>query len=308
MGDALRCLPYAVDAVTNRTAIGTFIPGNASWLYGLVGPVVMGGLSSLAKSKLDKGLAFGLMASWAVAVGLVAASDKSYLDGAQAWFPKGEEVVALRETVSIAHGDLAAAEKELMRLESKPGVNVTGTIATARRRWQAEDLKKSAKQEKDEAEAKLAAAQAKAKAERERVVREEGKLERAILKDPSRGEAWNALFAIFAVINFVGPYAIGRVIEKWRREHGAAKAEAQEGHYAREGAKILRETRAAQKAHAMQFFGPAVEKLLQRGVSAELLNGIDGAEIAGAAAERFDRSVNAQKFRRGLRLWGPSRS
>jgi hypothetical protein len=29
---------YAVDAVTSRTAIGTFLPGNASWLYGLSVP------------------------------------------------------------------------------------------------------------------------------------------------------------------------------------------------------------------------------------------------------------------------------
>jgi hypothetical protein len=113
---------------------------------------------------------------------------------------------------------------------------------------------------------------------------------------------------MFAVINFVGPYAIGRVIAKWRRELGAAKSAAQEDHYEREGAKILRETRPAQKAHAMQFFGPAVEKLPQQGVAAEILNGIDGAEIAGTAAERFDRGINAQKFRPRLRLWGVDRS
>jgi hypothetical protein len=80
---------YAVDAVTSRTAIGTFLPGEASWLYGLVGPVLIGGIGSLAKEKIDKAAAFGLMASWALFVGLVTASDEKFMNGAQAWFPKG---------------------------------------------------------------------------------------------------------------------------------------------------------------------------------------------------------------------------
>ncbi len=305
---AMLGVAYAVDAVTSRTAIASFIPGTASWIYGLVGPVLIGGLSSLAKSKIDKGVALGLMASWALAVGWVTASDKEYLDAAQAWFPKSEDVAAQREALSIARLDRDAAEKEGAQLEGKPAGSVTAAIAEARRRWQAQELEKSAKAEKAEAAAKLEAAKAKSKAARDRVVREEGKLERALLGDGSRKEAWYALFAIFTVINFVGPYGIGRVIEKWRRDHGAAKASAQESHYARAGAKILRENRPAQKARAMQLFGPAVEKLMERGVTAELLNAVDGADVSAAAAERLDRSVNPQKFRPRLRLWGASQS
>jgi hypothetical protein len=270
--------------------------------------VLVGGLSSLAKSKIDKGVALSLMASWAFAVGWVTASDKEYLDAAQAWFPKVEGVAAQREALNIARLDLDAAEKEEKRLESLPGGTVTGAIAEARRRWQAQELEKSAKAEKVEAAARLEAAKAKSKAARDRVVREEGKLERGLLKDRSRKQAWYALFAIFTVINFAGPYAIGRVIEKWRRDHGAAKASAQESHYAREEAKTLRESRPAQKARAMQLFGPAVEKLAGSGVAAELLNRIDGAEVSAAAAERLDRSVNPQKFRPRVRFWGASQS
>jgi len=305
---AMLGVAYAVDAITSRTAIGSFIPGTASWIYGLVGPVLIGGLSSLAKSKIDKGVALGLMTSWALAVGWVTASDKEYLDAAQAWFPKSEEVAAQRGALSIARLDRDAAEKEEAQLEGKPAGSVTAAIAEARKRWQAQELERSAKAEKAEAAAKLEAAKARSKAARERVVREEGKLERALLGDGSRKEAWYALFAIFTVINFVGPYGIGRVIEKWRRDHGAAKASAQESHYERAGAKILRENRPAQKALAMQLFGPAVEKLMERGVTAELLNAVDGAEVSAAAAERLDRSVNPQKFRPRLRLWGASKS
>lgn len=305
---AMLGVAYAVDAVTSRTAIASFIPGTSSWIYGLIGPVLIGGLSSLAKSKIDKGVALGLMTSWALAVGWVTASDKEYLDAAQAWFPKSEEVAAQREALSIARLDRDAAEKEEAQLEGKPAGSVTAAIAEARKRWQAQELERSAKAEKAEAAAKLEAAKARSKAARERVVREEGKLERALLGDGSRKEAWYALFAIFTVINFVGPYGIGRVIEKWRRDHGVAKTSAQEGHYARAEAKILRENRPAQKARAMQLFGPAVEKLVERGVAAELLNAVDGTDVSAAAAERLDRSVNPQKFRPRLRLWGASQS
>jgi hypothetical protein len=70
---------YAVDAVTSRTAIGTFLPGDASWLYGLVGPVLIGGIGSLARGTFDRVAAVGLMASWALFVGLVTASEESCL-------------------------------------------------------------------------------------------------------------------------------------------------------------------------------------------------------------------------------------
>ena len=262
---AMLGVAYAVDAVTSRTAIGSFIPGTASWIYGLVGPVLIGGLSSLAKSKIDKGVALGLMTSWALAVGWVTASDKEYLDAAQAWFPKSEDVAAQREALSIARLDRDAAEKEEAQLESKPAGSVTAAIAEARRRWQAQELEKSAKAEKVEAAAKLEAAKAKSKASRARVVREEGKLERALLGDGSRKEAWYALFAIFTVINFVGPYGIGRVIEKWRRDHGAAKASAQEGHYARAGAKILRENRPAKSTRDAALWPGSREAHRERG-------------------------------------------
>src|SRR5262249_49160743 len=119
---------YAVDAVTSRTAIGTFLPGDASWLYGLVGPVLIGGLGSLARGRVDRTAAFGLMASWALFVGLVTASDETYLSGAQAWFPKGEIVRTHEQALALARLDQAAAEKEMARLEAKAGTNVTAAF------------------------------------------------------------------------------------------------------------------------------------------------------------------------------------
>ncbi len=305
---AMLGVAYAVDAVTSRTAIGSFIPGEASWLYGLVGPVLIGGLASLAKSKTDKAAAFGLMASWALAVGLVTASDKNYLDGAQAWFPKGEAVLAHQEALSIARLDKAAAEKEVARLESKPGISTTAVVAEARKRWQAKELKEEAKAEKTEAAAALTSAKAVLKRESGRVVHEESELNKPLLADQSRSEAWRALFAILTIINFAGPYAISRVVEKWRHDHATAKSDAEDSHYAREGAKVLRGSRPAQKARAMQLFGGAVDKLAKEGMPGELLNELNGADVAAAAAERLDRSVNAQKFRPKLRLWGADRS
>ena len=295
---------YAVDALTSRTAIASFLPGDASWLYGLVGPALIGGLGSFAKSKIDKAAALGLMASWALAVGLVTASDESYLSGAQRWFPKGEAVHAHEQTLNLAQVDLRAAGKEVTRLESKSDLSLPAALADAKSRWQAREMKQAAETEKRDASAALKAAQANLKNAAGHVEVEKTALKKAMLDDPSRSQAWRALFAIFTIINFAGPYGISRVLEKWRREHVTAKADAAAGHHARESGKLLRGSRGAQKARAMMVFTAAIDKLAQDGAPRDVLSGIDGAEIAGAAAERFDRSVNAEKFRPRLQLWG----
>jgi hypothetical protein len=91
----------------------------------------------------------------------------------------------------------------------------------------------------------------------------------------------------------------------------SAKADAEADHQAREGAKLLPSSRGAQKARAMRLYGAAIEKLGNDGMASDLLNQINGADIAADAAERFDRSVNAGKYRpqlRFLRVLGLSRS
>jgi hypothetical protein len=140
-------------------------------------------------------------------------------------------------------------------------------------------------------------------------VSEESALKKAMLEDWSRVEAWGALFAIFTLINFAGPYGISRVLGKWRREHVSAKVDAEADHHAREGAKLLRGSRGAQKARAMRLYGAAIEKLGRDGIASDLLNQINGADIAADAAERFDRSINAGNYRpklRWLRVLGRS--
>jgi hypothetical protein len=61
----------------------------------------------------------------------------------------------------------------------------------------------------------------------------------------------------------------------------------------------------------MRLYGAAIEKLGKDGMASDLLNQINGADIAADAAERFDRSVNAVNYRpklRWLRFVGLSRS
>jgi hypothetical protein len=297
---------YAVDAVTSRTAIGTFLPGNASWLYGLVGPVLIGGLGSLARGKVDRAVAFGLMTSWAVFVGLVTASDEIYLRGAQAWFPKGETVRAYDQALNLARLDQTAAEKEVTRLEARTGLNVTAAFSEAKRRWQAQEIKQAAEAEKREREAALEKAKGSLKEASGRVVREEAALRQAMLEDPSRREAWNALFAIFSIINFAGPYGISRVLGKWRRDHASVKADAEKAHHTRQGAKLLRRSSGVQKARAMRLFAEALERRSKDGISAGLLNQLNGEEIAAVAAERFDRSINPGTYLRS-RFFGLNR-
>jgi hypothetical protein len=141
-----------------------------------------------------------------------------------------------------------------------------------------------------------------------RVVREEAALRKAMAEDPSQREAWGALFAIFTLINFAGPYAISRVLGKWRSDHASAKSDAEAGHHAREGSKLLRGSRGAQKARAMRLFAAAIEKLTKGGIAPEVLNQINGAEVAASAAERFDRSVNPGKYQPRARFFGLNRS
>jgi hypothetical protein len=299
---------YAVDAVTSRTAIGTFLPGDASWLYGLVGPVLIGGIGSLARGNVDRIAAFGLMASWALFVGLVTASDETYLSGAQAWFPKGETVRVHEQALNLARLDQTSAEKEVARLEARMGLNVAGAIAGARRVWQAEQIERDAQAQRREVGQAFENAKAGLKDAGGRVVREEAALSKAMLKDPSRREAWGALFAIFTIINFAGPYAISRVLGKWRSDHASAKADAEAGHHAREGAKLLRGSHGAQKARAMRLFAAAMEKLAKDGIAPDVLNQINGAEVAAVASERFDRSVNPRKYQPRARFFGLTRS
>ncbi|MGO9987003.1 MAG: hypothetical protein ACLPIX_22690, partial [Rhodomicrobium sp.] len=306
---AMLAVAYATEAKTNQRAVASFLTGDgASWLYGLVGPVLIGGLASLGRSKAGKAAAFGLMASWALAMATVTASDKEYLDGAQGWFPKGEAVFAHEKALAAAKLGVAADEKEVSRLEGKPGTNTAALIADARKRWQARELKSLDAEERERAAAALASAKAELKLAQTRASGEEFGLREALLKDESRRWAWRSLFLIFGVINFAVPFAIARVLEKWRDDHAAAKDEAREGHLVREEAKVLRHGRPAQKARAVKLVAAALGELEREGIPAELLDQLDGAGLAGTAAERFDRIANPGKFAGRFRLWGLSQN
>lgn len=296
---------YVVDMLTSRGAMGSFMAGGSSWVYALVGPAI-GALGSFATSKLDKAAALGLMLTWGVAVGLVTSSDKAILDRAQAWFPKGDEVQARELALKLAARDEADADKEVKRLEAKPDASPATMIAEARKRWQAKEIQASVKEENEKTAAELKAARERLREAARAVKVAEAVRDDALLKDDSRKEARRALLAIFALINFVGPYGISRVLEKWRRDYADAKASRAEAHQARAEVRLLRTSPSAQKARAMQVFQAAARRMQEEGVPAGLLGVVDGANVAGEAAERFDGSINAKDARRKkrLRLWG----
>ncbi len=315
---------YAVEAKTNQVAMSSYMSVDGmSWLYGLVGPVVIAWLASFGNSnsgkataaeqrsagtKMGKAAAFALMASWALAMAVVTASDKHYLDGAQGWFAKGPAVLAHEKALAAAKLEREADEKEVSRLEAKPGLNTAALIADARKRWQARELKELGTEERDRGAAALANAKAALKQAKAQVSDEDFTLREALLTDDSRNWAWRSLFLIFGVINFAGPFAIARVLEKWRKDHVAAKEEAQEDHLLREEAKLLRQGRPLQRARAIKLLAVAMARLEREGISAEVLDRLDGAGLAATAADRFDRSANADKFRRRFRLWGPAQN
>jgi hypothetical protein len=306
---AMLAVAYATEAKTNQRAVASFIPGDgASWLYGLVGPVLIGGLAALTKSKAGKAAAFCLMASWALAMATVTAWNKEYLDGAQGWFPKGPAVLTHEKALAAARLDVVAEEKEVSRLENKPGTNTAALVADARRRWQAKELQALGEKQQEREAAALAAAKEALKKAKTRASGEEFGLREALLKDESRLWAWRSLFLIFGVINFAGPFAISRVIEKWREDHAGAKTGAQDDHVVREEAKALRHGRPAQKARAIKLVAVAIGELERDGIPADLLDQLDGAGLSSTAAERFDRVVNPRKFARRFRLWAPSQN
>jgi hypothetical protein len=297
---------YGVEAKTNQIAVASFLgSGAASWLYGLVGPVLIGGLAALSNSKLGKGAAYGLLMSWALAMASITASDKGYLDRAQGYFPKQTVVLAHEQAVGAARVRKEAAEAELKRL-SAPLRGASELLADARKRWQAAEIGRAAKREAELREKARAQAQKTAVEAGVALNEEELRLREALLNDPSRAWAWRILFAIFAVINLAGPLAIARVLERWRADHIEARASARDGHKKKAAVALLRGSRSAQQAHAMLLLPALVDDLKRGGVAPELIAGLDLVEIGRKAAERFDRGVNAKRTARSwLGLRGP---
>jgi hypothetical protein len=288
-------------------AVSSFLgSGGASWLYGLVGPVLIGGLAYVSKSKLGKGAAYGLMLTWALAMSSITASDRSFLDRAQRYFPKEAVVLTQEHAVAAARLRKESADAELNRL-SAPSTPASELLADAERRWQAAEIKRAAEREsalkeKDRARARQAVIDAGVA-----LSAEELRLREAILNDPSRGWAWRTLFAIFAVINLAGPLAIARVLEQWRADHAEAEASARDGHRKKSAAALLRGSRSAQKAHAMLLLPALLDGLHRDGVAPEVIAGLDLADISQKAAERFDRGVNGTRAARRLfGLRGPA--
>jgi hypothetical protein len=293
---------YGVEAKTNQIAMASFLGSEgASWLYGLVGPVLIGGLPSLITSKTGKGAAYALMMTWALATASITASEKGYLERAQAYFPRRAEVLAQEKVVGAARVRKDAGDAELKRLEAPPK-DASAAVSEATRRWQLPEIRRAAKRE--------SAIREKARAEaREAVIAagvalngEELRLREALLNDPSRGYAWWTLFAIFGVINLAGPLAISRLVEQWRSDYAEAEAHARDGHRKKSAAALLRDSRSAQKAHAMLLLPGLLEGLGRGGVAREVIAGLDLSDISQKAAERFDRGINGK--RAGRRLFG----
>jgi hypothetical protein len=294
---------YGVEAKTNQIAVSSFLGSEgASWLYGLVGPVLIGGLPALAKTRVGKGAAYGLMMGWALAMASITASEKGYLDRAQAYFPKRAEVLAHEQAVGAARVRKEAAERDLKRFDA-PAKETSALVVEARKRWQLPEIKRAAERESAvRAKGRGAARQAVVEA-RMALNGEELRLQEALLGDPSRALAWWTLFAIFGVINLAGPLAISRLLEQWRAEHGEAQRSARDGHKNKAAAALLRGSRSAQKAHAMLLLPALLEGLARDGVAREVIAGLDLGDIAQKAAERFDRGVNAQRV--GRRWFAP---
>ena len=205
------------------------------------------------------------MPCWVDWVATITASDKGYLDGAQEWFPKGAVVLAHEKALAAAKQDRDGAEQELARLDGKPDDGTAALIADAKKRWQAKELAALEERRKKNRETQRAAADA-VKQTKDRMLSEDFALRQAVDSDASRLWAWRSLFLIFGVINFAGPFAISRILEKWRTDHGTAKKDARDDHKFREASAVLRHNRATQKARAMLLLPAALSELVEEGI------------------------------------------
>lgn len=288
---------YGVEAKTNQMAVASFLGNDgASWLYGLVGPVLIGGLASVSKSKAGKGAAYGLMMSWALAMATITASQDSFLDRAQGFFPKQGDVLRHEHAVAAARVKKEAADAELKRL-SAPATETGSLLAGARKRWQLDEIKRAAERAAKERAKVRGQAQKVAVDAGIAVSNEELQLRQTMLKDPSRAWAWWTLFSIFAVINLAGPLAISRVLERWRGDHAEAQASAKDGYQKKAMAAALRGSRSVQKAYATQLLPAMLARLKRDGVAPEVIDRLDLADIGQKAAERFDRGISGTRAR-----------
>jgi hypothetical protein len=304
---AMLATAYGVEANTNQIAVSSFLGGGAaSCLYGLVGPVLIGGLVSLSRSKAGKAAAYGLMMTWALAMATITASEKSFLDHAQGFFPKQPALLTHEQAVATARLTKETADAELKRLNA-PAKDASTLLADARRRWQAAEIKQAAEREaalrdKNRAQARQSLVDAGVA-----LNQHELRLRDAMLNDPSRAWAWRTLFVIFGVINLAGPLAIARVLQQWRADHAEAEASAKDGHRKKFDAALLRASRSAQQAHAMLLLPALLHDLKRDGVPSEVIAQLDLGDISHKAAERFDRAVNGKRAARRLfSSWGPS--
>lgn len=315
---------YYVETRTNQVSMSSIMGEAGSWAFGLIGPVVIGWLASLglsdssANTKTGKEhrpgvpagrvAGIGLIAGWALTMAMVTASTPDYVKRAQALFPKGPVVLAHEKALAAARLDAAAAEREVRRIESKPSADTARLVAEAKKRWQAKALEAAAAAEREHGDAALGAARRALKETQATLSAEEFARDQALLGDPSAAWAWRSVAGILLFINVIVPLAVAWIIEKFRRDHAAAKAKAQADHVLGEEAKFLRQGRPAQKARAIQLMAVAMERLEREGVPVALLDGLEGASPAETAAGRFDRIVNAEKFKRRFRLFGPSKT
>jgi hypothetical protein len=285
---------YGAEAQTNQIAIASLLGGTAaSWLYGLVGPVLIAGLASLAKSKAGKGAAYTLMGAWALAMATIAASEPGFLDRAQALAPKHAPVLTQEHAVAAARVRKDATEAALKGL-SAPLDDATALVTSAKKRWQAKEIMSAAKQQQDKRAKDIAQAQKDATAAGIALSDEELRLRRAMLDDPSRAWAWWTLFVVFGVINFAGPLTISRLLERWKDDNSQAQADAREGHLKKSEADALRGSRPAQKAHAMLLLPPLLDRLKNDGVPPDLIAALDLGDIAEKAADHFDGALNTK--------------
>jgi hypothetical protein len=300
---------FAAEAQTNQIAVSSFLGTDtgamvSGWVYGVMGPIVLGGLAALSPPGLAKRSAYTLLLGWSLAMASITASNKTFLDQAQAYYPKGAAVLAQERKVAATQVRKQAADAELKRLNA-PAPAASQLLAAAKRRWMADRIKDTATLEatqlkNDRQQARQTAIEAAVA-----LGQEEIQLRDTLLDDPSRTWAWATLFAIFAVINLAAPLAITRVLEKWRSDHPQAVAEAQARYLSHFKVNLSRGSRARQQAQAMLLLPPLIEELAREGILPEVIARLDHCEIAQKAAEHFDRAVNPRRTRRFFGLGRP---
>lgn len=230
------------ETMTGVFAFGPIIGHSiaAAPLAGVGSLLLGGGLMPLAKPGWERRVVFGMAVAWALAVSSLSARNPQLAEPAQSFFQMQETTIKARERAVTARLNLKAANDRLAN--ARKDKTKAGEAYLGAKRNRPRVLRR--------AEAQLKRAeQAQTKASAAWVEADSASAE-AMKTDPSRGYAEAVIFVLTSVLNMMGPFFIGKFLERAEGAHANALGAAREKRRLKKRTRSLRKSRKTQEAKA----------------------------------------------------------